>query len=640
MYAVDLDVRGEHIVVGGRDKTVALYEVLMAEGGGDAVAEDDPGALHMALKWEVDAQDFVYTVALSGSMEYVAFGGTAKTAVVVSASTGMTICDVVCSNPHPSSSPSTNPNPKPNSNAGIKIFEVACSGVLWAVALLTTAKETKLCIGGEIPVVKVIDLSSQSDELQLPAPNTTYDIAITPAALSFPDGHTVKMYGAGGLYHSWREQPSIDVVCSMIVSMAGNEEQLLHCIELILARHPAMVNACHPETGVSLISFVVAHTNHPKLLQAMLRANCELGLPVDQQGNSALHVAIRLGKWSSVQLLLDAFRSPRFSVIPGSLAPISDCLPGLAAKYPHDFLQFIATFELQPEPEVLGENDVADVMLPQIILRGSQYRSPRGIWNADLMKTRKTQERLANLDPQTALKMLSMSGSLSETEDSDASIHGGPEVDVSKKVELGFNTGRNSGVQAYRVPFENFAALPSMQTASFLQLVVDASNATQSDYSVFGSRLIELMLDYKWANFARRKYFFDAATHIIRVTLLLIWNQLSSNTANMSLNELLTSLLDGEGESVMLATLWCYTTLSTVLQLRVEVFELCDAGISKFFTDVWNLADVACIICQIAINVLFVLRDYAPTAMAGDFDAALYAEGASSGSMRRSQHEA
>ena len=460
--------RTAQVVVGGRDKMVAMYDVEH----GDSRTDARDGQ----LKWEVVTDDFVYAVAMSDDMEYVAYGGTAKTCVVLSAM------------------------------SGTKIFQIDCSGVLWAVALFSTPKGAKLAYGGEISVITIYDLTTQKDELQLPATNTTNDIALTRASLCFADGDAAKLFGAGGNSFSWQEQPAIEVMSDMILTMASNQETVLHSVQLVLERHPAIVNARFLDTGASLIQFVITQTNQPKLLHALLRADCQMGLPVDHSGRSALHVAIEQGKWHSLQLLLEALRSHHFTMIPGSMAPILDCLREMAARYPLDFLSFIASFELQAEPEVLGESDVSDFMLSSRIVRGSSSRSPRGLWNEEITVfrtqrdaaghelTRGVFELTQSVAAATTHPMaqVAQAAGLASRAPAAAGAQGGAQGGAPP-IELGYNTLRHAGVQAYRVPFENFAALPSNGGISVLQLVVQAVNATKVDYSIFGSSLIELV---------------------------------------------------------------------------------------------------------------------------------------------------
>ena len=87
-------------------------------------------------------------------------------------------------------------------------------------------------------------------------------------------------------------------------------------------------------------------------------------------------------------------------------------------------------------------------------------------------------------------------------------------------VELGFNRVTHTGVQAFRIPFEDFAACADGGReggkVTPLQLVVDAVSATRIDYSVFGSTLIEILLEFKWKGFARRKYLIDLTFYVIQ----------------------------------------------------------------------------------------------------------------------------
>lgn len=435
------------------------------------------------------------------------------------------------------------------------------------------------------------------------------------------------MYGAGGHHGTWRDQPSIEVISDMVVAMSSVEEQLLHMVKLVLERHPAIVNARFHNDGASLIQFVVTQTNQPKLLHALLQADCELGLPADCAGRSALHAAIELGKWHSLQLLLDALRSSRFTAIPGAMAPISECFAHMAIRYPLDFLHFVANFELQPEPEVLGENDGSDVMIPHRIMRGSARRSPKGIWKAELAEVRARDFDDgddgfdgANTSAHGGRRWPGWSSSTSAAVASASSP-------LDDAVELGYNQLRTSGVQAYRVPFENFAALPSAHGGvSAIQLIVHAVKRTH-DYTVFGSTLVELLLEYKWQTCWWQKYLFDVAFHLIRVLVVLMWNQLSSRHVEDTFAELWDgAFVASESEFVLLAVLWVYTTVSISLQTRVEIIELRSSGFVRFFTDVWNVIDVTAIASQLAINALFVLRDHAPKLIrpSTTYDAGLY----------------
>ena len=93
VYAVDCNADASRLVVGGRDKRVAMFDTERHLGGahsGSARAEAPP------MLWEVVSEDFVYCCSLSADFQYCAYGGTA--------------------NPNPNPYPNPYPNPNPNLN--------------------------------------------------------------------------------------------------------------------------------------------------------------------------------------------------------------------------------------------------------------------------------------------------------------------------------------------------------------------------------------------------------------------------------------------------------------------------------------------------------------------------------------------
>ena len=82
---------------------------------------------------------------------------------------------------------------------------------------------------------------------------------------------------------------------------------------------------------------------------------------------------------------------------------------------------------------------------------------------------------------------------------SEASAGGGAPAKAAPPEE-GFSRVAPGGLQALRVPFDSFAG--RVRTAdgalvSPLRLVVAAVDLTQ-DYSVFGTQLLEILLQFKW----------------------------------------------------------------------------------------------------------------------------------------------
>merc|ERR1719271_238805 len=63
---------------------------------------------------------------------------------------------------------------------------------------------------------------------------------------------------------------------------------------------------------------------------------------------------------------------------------VAECFETIANDYPLDFLHYIGNLPLQKEPEVLGDIDAFDVMLPSTLICGSSQRCPKGIWAGKL----------------------------------------------------------------------------------------------------------------------------------------------------------------------------------------------------------------------------------------------------------------
>ena len=68
---------------------------------------------------------------------------------------------------------------------------------------------------------------------------------------------------------------------------------------------------------------------------------------------------------------------------------VAECFEAIATDYPRDFLHYIGHLPLQKEPEVLGDVDAFDVMLPSTLICGSSQRCPKGIWASKLSQYKK-----------------------------------------------------------------------------------------------------------------------------------------------------------------------------------------------------------------------------------------------------------
>lgn len=91
VYAVSLDDDGTHVLVGGRDNCIALYELqdhadqLLDAPVGTGVRES---MFRSKLMWEFESSDYVYTCALSDDLHYAVYAGRACAVTVVDARSG------------------------------------------------------------------------------------------------------------------------------------------------------------------------------------------------------------------------------------------------------------------------------------------------------------------------------------------------------------------------------------------------------------------------------------------------------------------------------------------------------------------------------------------------------------------------
>jgi hypothetical protein len=101
-------------------------------------------------------------------------------------------------------------------------------------------------------------------------------------------------------------------------------------------------------------------------------------------------------------------------------------------------------------------------------------------------------------------------------------------------------TARGGGISAMRVPLQNIGGYVENSKGAKvapLQLVVDAVAATH-DYEVFGSRTLEIMLQFKWKGFAFRGFLKDLFFFIVHLLLATVYNIFSSQSLHLTVDEI------------------------------------------------------------------------------------------------------
>jgi len=346
VYAVALCGVGRHMAVGGRDKCVVLYDM---QADNRIAPSSEP-----VVVWEKSTDDFIYSVALTDDLKYVAYGGTSKL---------VHLCDGL---------------------SGRELFRVNAGNTIWSTALLENPP--RLVYGGETPAIVVMDLNSLGDELQLPVHEIIQAISITSDAICFANGKQATMYGKAGIQYGWQDQPAHGVVSQMMLSMLSTEEILLKYISLVLAKHPSVVNSQDALTGKSLLQFAVEKCPMPRVIDVFLKANVKLGMGGDVQNKTALYTSVLQGKWRALQQIIDALLSGRFGFSPNSMRLVMQAFQTMASKHPREFLYLVTNMPLEPEPEILSTatSNAHDIMLPRRLVSGSDARCPRGLWETKI----------------------------------------------------------------------------------------------------------------------------------------------------------------------------------------------------------------------------------------------------------------
>ena len=107
-----------------------------------------------------------------------------------------------------------------------------------------------------------------------------------------------------------------------------------------------------------------------------------------------------------------------------------------------------------------------------------------------------------------------------------------------------------TNLQAFRVPFDGFAHLAT------IELVVDAVTATK-DYSVFGSKPLEILLTFKWRRYHGRAFARGLVSYATYLSLATAYNIEASRTVHRSVTLTLALTLTPTPTLALALTLPC-----------------------------------------------------------------------------------
>ena len=110
------------------------------------------------------------------------------------------------------------------------------------------------------------------------------------------------------------------------------------------------------------------------------------------------------------------------------------------------------------------------------------------------------------------------------------------------------------------MPFDGFAHL------AMIELVVDAVTATK-DYSVFGSKPLEILLTYKWQRYSGRAFKRGLISYAVYLSLTTAYNVEASRTVHLSVAEL-------KADNWYLFAGWTLTTLVSLTSLTGQLQQM------------------------------------------------------------------
>jgi len=394
-----------------------------------------------------------------------------------------------------------------------------------------------LAVGGEFPTLSVIDPATREVQFELPVEGEVQSICLSANSICYNSGSSAFVYGAGGTACTWQDRPSFEMMTSLISTLAAEEEMLLRCVSVILAKHPSIVNISpnplQPDKGPSLLQWAIENGCSSALLAKLMTTKCSLGLQMDPKGRTCLSPALEHGKSAHMQLLLEALVAGRFLALPGPMRAVMSTFVQWSYRFPSDFLKLVGCMPLQPEPEILGSRETQDVTLTRMLIRGSSYRCPIGFWDVDL----------------------------------DAHIsRSGDEGEHTQKgktlLQNGFTrTSGTGGLKALRIPFEGFAGRTD-SGHSTLELILDAVAVT-GEYGVFGKLPLQVLLDFKWAAFGQTIY----TRHCILKAIDLVLSLSYYMTAFDSNSRLFSDLANESPTFLTLTTIgWTWTTITSFVR--------------------------------------------------------------------------
>lgn len=439
---------------------------------------------------------------------------------------------------------------------------------------------------------KLNNTESPEEVLFLPRKTTVSSTAFSNASLCFASGSLVTIYGSGNQECEWSDRPGFEVIADLI-----RDERALR---VMLTRHPCTLNACNPNTGESLLQFTV-RGGRPERVNVLLSTDCRLGFIRDAKGHTALKVALKDKQKQVVEMLLSTMIKD-IQAHPSALDPFIRHRVEIADKYPDIFLEFMQSVSLIREDK-LTPNDRNTALLQsagKFLVAGSKDREPTNLWSHLLEGNKsflKTNDKETQPGPEGVEKTYNR-----YRDRLDCS---------SQEDRIDPNLLQRVMVVSLRVPFEgaissSYAGVSRPET-TLLYLIAQAASK-QEDFSVFSSRQIQAMMQFKWETYASVIFRTQFCVYFLHLTLVSLFAFYGSQ------HVYLTNGRRFSMDTKFAVRAVCFGTVSVTgsfLLLMVECRQLLLDGRRSFFQDNWKFLNVATFAGQIFVALLFGLNSRA-----------------------------
>ena len=159
--------------------------------------------------------------------------------------------------------------------------------------------------------------------------------------------------------------------------------------------HPELVNNSFPSHGSTAIHYAARYFSESLNMAMILSSKARLGVCFNRAGECPLAIALKLGRRQAVLTLLEMYATRLLAsadtsvlFVPAAISFWSNGIE-LASQYPAAFLACVKAMNLSQANETLSKHDTSCLVLQRRVLRGSDLRSPKDIWDGVIHRLEK-----------------------------------------------------------------------------------------------------------------------------------------------------------------------------------------------------------------------------------------------------------